>query len=260
MPWLGLGVWQSKDGAQVEQAIAAALDIGYRHIDTAMIYQNEIGVGNAIKKSGISRDEIFLTTKVWNSDQGYQNTVDAFEESLRKLGTEYVDLYLIHWPVEAKFVDTWKALEELYHQGKAKAIGLSNFMTEHLEILLPKAEIAPMVNQIEFHPYLVQPDLLQFCQQNEIQVEAWSPIMQGRVGEVTGIQELATKYSKSPAQIVLRWDLQHEAITIPKTVKPHRLAENSQIFDFEISEEDMARLDELDRGERFGPDPYNFNF
>ncbi|MFO7974122.1 MAG: aldo/keto reductase [Candidatus Hydrogenedentota bacterium] len=260
MPWLGLGVFRASQGGEVEQAIQWAVDIGYRSIDTATVYNNEEGVGEGVRRSGVPREQLFITTKVWNSDQGYDRTLKAFEASLQRLGMDYVDLYLIHWPVAGKFQDTWRALEELYGAGKAKAIGVSNFLVPHLEDLLAGAKIVPMVNQVEFHPYLVQSDLLGFCSEHEIRVEAWSPLMKGNAAEEPTLTRLGAKYGKSAVQLVLRWDLQHEVITIPKSVHRDRIAANADIFDFEISEEDMEAIDALDRGKRFGPDPNNFAF
>ncbi|MFC7440685.1 aldo/keto reductase [Laceyella putida] len=260
MPWLGLGVWQVKEGQEVENAVKAAIQAGYRSIDTAAVYKNEEGVGAAIKAAGVPREELFVTTKVWNADQGYESTLKAFEESRTKLGLEYIDLYLIHWPVKGKYKETWKALEKLYKDGKVRAIGVSNFQIHHLQDLLTDSEVKPMVNQVEFHPYLAQKELLSFCKQEGIQLEAWSPLMQGEVVNVPLLQELAEKYGKTPAQIVLRWDLQHGVVTIPKSVKAHRIQENADVFDFELSQEDMARIDALDKHHRFGPDPDNFDF
>ncbi len=260
MPWLGLGVYKAKEGEEVEQAVKAALRIGYRSIDTAAFYGNEEGVGRAVRESGIPREEIFITTKVWNSDQGYERTLAAFEASLQRLGMEYVDLYLIHWPVKGKYKETWRALETLYKEGKARAIGVSNFQVHHLEDLMADAEIKPMVNQVEFHPFLTQEKLRDFCRREGIQLEAWSPLMRGEVVNVPEIVELAEKYGKTPAQIVLRWDLQHGVVTIPKSVREARIRENADLFDFELSAEDMAKLDALNRDHRFGPDPDNFNF
>ncbi|MFZ1640798.1 MAG: aldo/keto reductase [Candidatus Contendobacter sp.] len=260
MPWLGFGVFQINDGKEAENAVRYALEIGYRSIDTASIYGNESGVGKAIQESGIPREEIFLTTKVWNEDQRGRRIQEAFEESLRRLGTEYVDLYLIHWPVNGYYQETWKKLEEIYQSGRIKAIGVSNFLVGHLEDILRDAKIIPAVNQVEFHPFLVQPELLKFCQTHTIQLEAWSPLMQGRIAREQAVQDLAKKYHKTPAQIVLRWDLQHEVITIPKSTHAHRIAENAHIFDFELASEDMKALDALDKGKRIGPDPDHFNF
>jgi methylglyoxal/glyoxal reductase len=260
MPRLGLGVWKAKDGEEVQNAVKAAIQTGYRLIDTAAVYKNEEGVGKAIKESGVSREDLFITTKVWNDDQGYESTLQAFEESRKKLGLEYIDLYLIHWPVKGKYKETWKALEKLYEDGLVKAIGVSNFQVHHLKDLLADAKVKPVVNQVEFHPYLTQKELLAYCNEENIQLEAWSPLMQGEVVRVDVIKELAEKYGKTPAQIVLRWDLQHGVVTIPKSVKEHRIRENADVFDFELSQEDMDKLDALNKNHRFGPDPDNFDF
>ncbi len=260
MPWLGLGVFQIEDGQQVVHAVKAALEIGYRSIDTAAVYGNELGVGKAIRESGIPREDIFLTTKVWNDDQREKRTLAAFEESLKRLETEYVDLYLIHWPVKGYYQKTWQVMEKIYQSGRAKAIGVSNFQIYHLKDILRDSQIVPSVNQVEFHPFLVQPELSRFCQSHKIQVEAWSPLMKGQIVTEQAVQKLAEKYHKTPTQIALRWDLQHEVVTIPKSTHSNRIAENAQIFDFELSREDMKVLDALDQGKRVGPDPDNFNF
>lgn len=260
MPYLGLGVYLSEDGQEVVNAVKWALEHGYRHIDTASIYKNEIGVGQGIKESNVSRQEIFVVSKVWNSDQGYEATIKAFKDSLDRLGLDYLDLYLIHWPVNGKYKETWKALEYLYEQKLVRAIGVSNFMKHHLEDLLEDSTIVPMVNQMEFHPYLVQQDLLDFCKEKKIQYEAWSPMMQGKIFNLQEFKELAEKYNKSIAQIVLRWDLQKGVITIPKSSKKERIISNADVFNFQLSSEDMDKLSSLDRSKRFGPDPDNFDF
>jgi diketogulonate reductase-like aldo/keto reductase len=260
MPWLGFGVFQINEGKEVENAVKWALEIGYRSVDTAAAYGNERGVGKAIRASGIPREEIFLTTKLWNEEQRKKRMLQAFDESLERLGTDYVDLYLIHWPVKGCYQESWKAMEEIYQSGRAKAIGVSNFLIHHLEDILRDGQIVPTANQIEFHPWLVQPELLTFCKTHKIQVEAWSPLIQGKIATVPEAQKLAEKYHKTPAQIVLRWDLQHEVVTIPKSTHRNRIAENSQLFDFELSQEDMNVLDALDVAKRNGPDPDNFNF
>ena len=260
MPYLGLGVYQSKEGDEVIKASLDALEAGYRHIDTAALYGNEKGVGEAVRQSTIPREEIFVTTKVWNSDQGYDNTLKAFETSMQKLDIEFIDLYLVHWPVKGKYKETWKALEKIYQEGHVKAIGVSNFLQHHLEDLLADCEIKPMVNQMEFHPYLVQQDLIDYCNNHQIAYEAWSPIMQGKIFEVDLINTLAEKYQKTPVQIVIRWDLQKGVITIPKSSKKERIIANADVFDFELAAEDVAALDALDKGYRFGPDPDNFDF
>jgi diketogulonate reductase-like aldo/keto reductase len=260
MPWLGFGVFRLEAGQEVEGAVLKALETGYRSIDTAAVYKNERGVGAAIRKSDIPRQEIFLTTKVWNDDQRQKRTRAAFEESLERLDTDYVDLYLVHWPVKGHYQDTWKAMEEIYQSGRAKAIGVSNFLIHHLEDILQDCQVVPSVNQVEFHPYLLQPELLKFCQDNQIQLEAWSPLMKGQVASDKTHLALAEKYARTPAQIVLRWDLQHGVVTIPKSARAERIVENAGIFDFELSEEDMKTLDALDEGKRLGPDPDHFDF
>lgn len=260
MPYFGLGVYLSKDGQEVIDAIKWAVECGYRHIDTASVYKNEDGVGEGVKQCGVPREDLFVVSKVWNSDQGYETTLKAFEASLERLDMEYLDLYLVHWPVAGKYKDTWKALEKLYAEGRIRAIGVSNFMQHHLEDLLTGASVVPMVNQMEFHPFLVQQDLIDFCNKNTIQYEAWSPMMQGKIFGMEEFQQLAGKYNKSIAQIVLRWDLQKGVVTIPKSSKKERIVANANIFDFELSESDVALLDAMHRGQRFGPDPDNFDF
>lgn len=260
MPYFGLGVYQSKDGSEVINAVQAALNHGYRHIDTAAIYHNEEGVGRGIKESKVDRKDVFLVSKVWNTDQGYDSTLKAFDASLKRLGTDYLDLYLIHWPKGELSKDTWKALERLYKEKRVRAIGVSNFLKHHLEDLLTAAEIVPMVNQMEFHPYLVQQDLVDFCNVKGIQYEAWSPLMQGNIFDLDIMKKMAAKYNKTIAQVVLRWDLQKGVVTIPKSSKKERIVANADIFDFELTEEDIQALDKLDRGKRFGPNPDNFDF
>ncbi len=260
MPWLGFGVFKVPEGEEVENSIKSALETGYRHIDTAALYGNERGVGKAIRASGVPREEIFLTTKVWNDNQRKQRIHEAFEESLDRLGMEYVDLYLIHWPVKGFYQKTWKKMEEIYKSGKAKAIGVSNFLVHQLEDILNDCQVIPAVNQVEFHPFLLQPELLKFCQSRNIQLEAWAPLIQGGFAGVRDFEQIAEKYQKSPAQVLLRWDLQHQVVTIPKSTNPKRIAENANIFDFELSAEDMLKIDQLDKGKRVGPDPDHFNF
>lgn len=260
MPYFGLGVYLSKDGKEVANAVKWALQDGYRHIDTASIYKNEEGVGQGIKESGVERKDIFVVSKVWNSDQGYESTIKAYESSLKRLDLDYLDLYLIHWPVKGKYKETWRAMEYLYKHKGVRAIGVSNFMQHHLEDLISSSEIVPMVNQMEFHPYLVQQDLIDFCKKNTIQYEAWSPLMQGNIFELDIMKDLAAKYNKTIAQIVLRWDLQKGVVTIPKSAKKERIRVNADIFDFELAAEDVKKLEQLDRGKRFGPDPNNFDF
>lgn len=260
IPWLGLGTWKAAEGGEVEQAVAWALELGYRSIDTAAVYGNEQGVGRAVADSDVARDDLFLTTKVWNSDQGYDATLRAFDASLERLGVERVDLYLVHWPVEGKYKQTWKALEQIYRDGRARAIGVSNFLEHHLRDLLSEAEVVPMVNQIELHPHLVQPDLLEYCRQQRIQVEAWSPLMRGEVFDIPAVGEIADAHGKTPAQVVLRWDLQHGVVTIPKSVRREHIAANAEIFDFRLTDEQMKALDALDQHRRIGPDPDHVDF
>ncbi|KMJ58038.1 glyoxal reductase [Bacillus sp. LL01] len=260
MPWFGLGVFKVEEGQEVEASVKMAIHAGYKSIDTAAIYKNEEGVGKAIRESDVPREELFITTKVWNADQGYESTLKAFDESMEKLGLEYLDLYLVHWPVKGKYVDTWKALEKLYKDGKVRAIGVSNFHIHHLQDILDVAEVKPMVNQVEYHPKLSQVELLNFCKENGIQLEAWSPLMQGQLLDNEVLKEVATSHNKSVAQVILRWDLQNGVVTIPKSVKEHRIKENADIFDFELSEEDMQKIHALNEDKRVGPDPDNFDF
>ncbi|KNH23664.1 aldo/keto reductase [Priestia megaterium] len=260
MPWLGLGVYKVEDGQEVVDSVKYAIKAGYKSIDTAKIYENEEGVGQAIKESGVSREELFVTSKVWNADQGYDTTLQAFETSLNKLGLEYLDLYLIHWPVEGKYKDTWKALEKLYKDGKIRAIGVSNFQVHHLEDLIADAEVKPMVNQIEFHPLLTQTEVREYCKQQGIQVEAWSPLAQGELLDNEVLTQIAEKHGKSTAQVILRWDLQNEVVTIPKSTKEHRIIQNADVFDFELNAEEVEKINALNQNHRVGPDPDNFDF
>lgn len=264
IPWLGLGVFKVEEGLEVVRAVKTAIQHGYRSIDTASIYGNEVGVGQGIregmKEAGISREDLFVTSKVWNSDLGYESTIAAYEESVNKLGLDALDLYLIHWPVAGKYKEAWRALEKLYKEGRVKAIGVSNFQIHHLQDLMQDAEIKPMVNQVEYHPRLTQKELHSFCREHGIQLQAWSPLMQGLLLDNEVLQEIAIKYNKSVAQIILRWDLQHGVITIPKTTKEHRMVENASIFDFSLTEEEMERIDNLNKNERVGPDPDHFDF
>ncbi|OCA84742.1 aldo/keto reductase [Pradoshia sp. D12] len=255
MPWLGLGVFKVQEGEEVIQSVKAAIQNGYISIDTAAIYGNEEGVGQAIKESGVPREDLFITTKLWNSEQGYESTLKAFDESMEKLGLDYLDLYLIHWPGKDKYKETWKAFEKLYKDGRVRAIGVSNFLVHHLEDLIATAEIKPMVNQVEFHPHLTQEDLRAYCKKEGIQLEAWSPLKQGQLLDNPVLKEIAEKHNKSVAQVILRWDLQHGVVTIPKSIKEHRIIENSSIFDFELSAEDMERIDQLNQDSRAGSHP-----
>lgn len=264
MPWFGLGVFKVEEGPELVNAVKVAIKHGYRSIDTAAIYENEEGVGQGIreglKEAGISREDLFVTSKVWNADLGYESTIAAYEKSLKKLGLEYLDLYLIHWPVKGKYKEAWRALETLYKEGKVKAIGVSNFQIHHLKDLMEDAEVKPMVNQVECHPRLTQKDIQAFCKEQGIQLEAWSPLMQGELLDNDVLQAIASKHGKSVAQVILRWDLQNGIVTIPKSTKEHRIVENSSVFDFELTEEEMNQIDGLNQNHRVGPNPDNFDF
>ena len=259
IPVLGLGTYKAH-GDELISAILDALKIGYRSIDTASFYENEQEVGEAISASDVLRKDIFVTTKVWNDEQGYDESLKAFDRSLGRLGLDYIDMYLIHWPVAGKFKQTWKALEHLYEQGTVRAIGVCNFLEHQLQELIRSTNIPPMVDQIEHHPELVQPSLREFLKENHIQQEAWSPIMKGGVMEIPQIVEIAKKHHKTPAQVVLRWDIQNGVVTIPKSVHKDRIKENSEIFDFELTEAEMKMIDNLDKAKRIGPDPKSFDF
>lgn len=261
IPQLGLGVWQVPD-EQVEDVVLKAFEVGYRSIDTAKVYDNEAGVGRAIAKSGLTREELFITTKVWNSDQGYDSTLKAFDRSMEKLGLDYLDLYLVHWPMPKhnQFVETYKAMEKLYEDGRVKAIGVCNFNIEHLQQLLDECEVKPVVNQVECHPYFQQKELKLFCSEHDIYLESWSPLMQG--GEILQnavIQNIAEKHGKTPAQVIIRWHLDSGSIVIPKSVTPTRIEENFDVFNFALSDGEMAEIGKLNRNERKGPHPNEMN-
>jgi len=258
IPRLGLGTWDLR-GKGAYQAVLWSLDLGYRLIDTASLYGNESEIGEALKDTSIPREEIFLTTKVWNSDQGYKNTLSAFKKSLKRLKVEYVDLYLIHWPVSGLRNDTWKALEEIYKSEKTRAIGVSNFTIRHLKELLEISETIPMVNQIEFSPFLFQKELMDYCQSKKIVVEAYTPLTRGRKFDNKVVRALAQKLNKTPAQILIRWGLQHEIIEIPKSGNQQHLRDNADIFDFTLTREDISQLDELNENFRLVDDPHLIN-
>ncbi|POX48213.1 aldo/keto reductase [Streptomyces sp. Ru72] len=261
MPQLGFGVWQVPDD-EAESAVTTALEAGYRSIDTAAIYGNEEGVGKAVAASAIPREDLFITTKLWNSDQGYDATLRAFDTSLDKLGLEYVDLYLIHWPLPSRgtFVETYKAFEKLHADGRARAIGVSNFLPEHLETLIEATSVIPAVNQIELHPHLQQHAAREYHGEQGIATEAWSPLGQGKgLLEVPAIVAIAQKHGRTPAQIVLRWHVQLGNVVIPKSVTPARIRENIEVFDFSLDTEDMAAISALNEDRRLGPDPATFD-
>lgn len=260
MPTLGLGVYKMTDRDETLQAITTALDLGYRAIDTAALYYNEEEVGEAIRHSSVRREEIFVTTKVWNSDQGYDNTLRAFETSLKKLNMDYVDLYLTHWPVEGKYVDTYRAIARLYEEKLIRVPGVSNHHEHHLKEILAQCNVAPMVNQVEIHPYLSQEPLRTFCAQQQIAVTAWSPLGRGNILTDETIIRIAKEYNATPAQIILRWHIQNDVIVIPKSVTPSRIKENSELYHFELTDDTMQQLNALNRNERFGQNPDNFKF
>nr|WP_202472143.1 aldo/keto reductase [Streptomyces sp. SID4921] len=261
MPQLGFGVWQVPDD-EATAAVTTALEAGYRSIDTAAIYGNETGTGKALATTDVPREELFVTTKLWNSEQGFDSTLRAFDTSLDKLGLEYVDLYLIHWPVPAKdaYVDTYKAFERILADGRAKSIGVSNFLPEHLERLLGETSVVPAVNQIELHPQLQQAEARAFHAEHGIVTEAWSPLGSGKgLLEVPTVLAVARKHGRSPAQVVLRWHLQTGHVVIPKSVTPSRIAENIDVFGFELDADDLAAFAALDEGKRIGSDPAEVN-
>jgi len=255
MPYLGLGVYLAAAGTEARNAVQYALEAGYRHIDTARFYGNEQDVGLAVRKSGLPREEVFITTKIWNSDHGYDQAIRACQESLRELGLAQVDLYLIHWPVENLRGESWKALITLYEEGKCRSIGVSNYTVRHLEELLATSSVVPAVNQVEFSPFLYQKELLEFCRAHGIQLEAYSPLTRSNKFNHPTITSAAAKYGKTPAQIMIRWALQHDVVVIPKSANKQRIYENTNVFDFHIMDQDMALLDSLNEGFRVSWDP-----
>lgn len=268
IPQPGFGTFMTKDGEEAIQAVKWAVETGYRHIDTAAIYNNEKGVGEGIRQCGVSREELFVTSKVWNSERGYDKTLKAFDKTMNDLGLDYLDLYLIHWPAnERQFrkkasklnQETWRAMEKLYEEGRIKAIGVSNFMPHHIERLMEKATVKPAVNQIEFHPGLLQKECVEFCKEQEITVEAWSPLGRGELIFDELLMGLAEKYGSTVAQLIIRWVMQHDIVPLVKSTKQSRIEENFQVFDFEISSEDMQRIDEM-KPVRMGPDPDDADF
>jgi len=261
MPYLGLGVYLSKEeGDEVYNAVLTALETGYRHIDTAAAYHNEAGVGRAVRDSGIKREDIFVTTKLWNEEQRNDNQYPAFEASLERLGLDYVDLYLIHWPVKGKYVDSWEVLERIYKEGRARAVGVSNFHVYHLEDIFAASELVPAVNQVECHPELTQVELVEYCRSKGIAWQPWSPFGAGALIENAALKAIGAKYNKSVAQVILRWGLQLDYINIPKSSNKTRIVENSQIFDFELTQGDMDAIFALNQNKRTGASPDDFTF
>jgi len=260
MPLLGLGTYKSSEGGDVERAVRIALEVGYRSIDTASMYENEDGIGLAVRNSGVPREEVFVATKAWNDEQGERDIQKAIDSSLRRLGFDYVDLYLVHWPISRIMASSWRGMERILERGRTRAIGVCNFLVPHLEQLAGLAEVAPMVDQVEHHPRLQQPELQAYCRNRGIALQAWAPIMRGRVNEIPELAEIGERHDKSPAQVTLRWMLQNGVVTIPKSVNERRIRENADLFDFELSAEEVQRIATLDHGEagRFGKHPDEF--
>lgn len=265
MPKIGLGTYRVKDGDECRESVKYAIEQGYRSIDTAMIYGNEETVGQGIKEglesTGLSREDLFITSKLWLTDFGRQNVEDAYRQSVAKLGLDYLDLYLMHWPGtnEAVMIDTWRGMEDLYKQNQVKNIGVSNFTPEHFEALLAQVSIKPVINQVEFHPYLAQNELRKYLEAQNIIMESWSPLMNSQILHDEVINEVANEVGKTPAQVVIRWNIQHDVVVIPKSVTPHRIEENLDVWNFELSDNQMERIDQLNQDKRIGPNPLEFN-
>ncbi|WP_322770914.1 aldo/keto reductase [Staphylococcus epidermidis] len=265
MPKIGLGTYRVKDSDECRESVKYAIEQGYRSIDTAMIYGNEEMVGQGIKEglesTGLSREDLFITSKLWLTDFGRQNVEDAYRQSVEKLGLDYLDLYLMHWPGtnEAVMIDTWRGMEDLYKQNQVKNIGVSNFTPEHFEALLAQVSIKPVINQVEFHPYLTQNKLRKYLEAQNIIMESWSPLMNSQILHDEVINEVANEVGKTPAQVVIRWNIQHDVVVIPKSVTPHRIEENLDIWNFELSDNQMERIDQLNQDKRIGPNPLEFD-
>lgn len=259
MPLLGLGTWAVPDGKEGRRIVADALEVGYRHSDTAMIYKNERSVGAAVRDSGLPREQVFITTKCWTDDMRAGRVREAFDASLKQLGMDYVDLYLLHWAV-GDYIDCWREMEKLLDTGRTRAVGVSNFMIPHLDKLLAETSVVPAVNQIEKHPLLQSPALREHCQSRGIVVEAWQPIVKGKVAEMPTLVEIGRRHGKTPVQVALRWALQHNVVVIPKTSRRQRMVENADTFDFELSADEMSAIDALDEDRRHGADPHHVPF
>ena len=265
MPKIGLGTYRVKDSDECRESVKYAIEQGYRSIDTAMIYGNEETVGQGIKEglksTGLSREDLFITSKLWLTDFGRQNVEDAYRQSVAKLGLDYLDLYLMHWPGtnEAVMIDSWRGMEDLYKQNQVKNIGVSNFTPEHFEALLAQVSIKPVINQVEFHPYLTQNKLRKYLEAQNIIMESWSPLMNSQILHDEVINEVANEVGKTPAQVVIRWNIQHDVVVIPKSVTPHRIEENLDVWNFELSDNQMERIDQLNQDKRIGPNPLEFD-
>ena len=265
MPKIGLGTYRVKDSDECRESVKHAIEQGYRSIDTAMIYGNEETVGQGIKEglksTGLSREDLFITSKLWLTDFGRQNVEEAYRQSVEKLGLDYLDLYLMHWPGtnEAVMIDSWRGMEDLYKQNQVKNIGVSNFTPEHFEALLAQVSIKPVINQVEFHPYLTQNKLRKYLEAQNIIMESWSPLMNSQILHDDVINEVANEVGKTPAQVVIRWNIQHDVVVIPKSVTPHRIEENLDVWNFELSDNQMERIDQLNQDKRIGPNPLEFN-
>jgi len=260
IPQLGLGVFLSPDGDETYNAVRWAIEAGYRHIDTAKIYGNEASVGRAIHDCGVSREELFITTKLWNQDMREDRQTEAFHESLKLLGLDYLDLYLIHWPVPGKYAESWKVMEKLYKDGLSRAIGISNFYQHHLDTLLETAEIVPALNQIELHPLLILPEVTNYFKSKDIAISAWSPLGHGSLLSHPLLTKMAEGYSVTTAQLILRWHLQHGTVVIPKSIHKDRIISNKELYSFTVTAEDMAAIDALDQNRHTGADPETFDF
>ncbi|RIL59369.1 aldo/keto reductase [Staphylococcus epidermidis] len=265
MPKIGLGTYRVKDSDECRESVKHAIEQGYRSIDTAMIYGNEETVGQGIKEglksTGLSREDLFITSKLWLTDFGRQNVEEAYRQSVEKLGLDYLDLYLMHWPGtnEAVMIDSWRGMEDLYKQNQVKNIGVSNFTPEHFEALLAQVSIKPVINQVEFHPYLTQNKLRKYLEAQNIIMESWSPFMNSQILHDDVINEVANEVGKTPAQVVIRWNIQHDVVVIPKSVTPHRIEENLDVWNFELSDNQMERIDQLNQDKRIGPNPLEFD-